>query len=300
MCSTYSHRTPGCEFVELSNLDWPSDLSEQAVRRNLVIFVGAGVSASCERDGRRPPSWSKLLSDLQGHLGMNDNSEIGSLLVSNRMLDAAALIKHEATRTSRLQDFFNFLRTAVDGRPGHQFAGSAWHEAIVRLEPDLLVTTNYDKILERATSDGFSTHSFDSERIAGEIRRRVPTLMKVHGTIDKIEDVILTRADYTRLRLHGVHALSVLQALLLTRTALLVGYSLGDPDIQLLFENVLGGGTEAPAHYMLTEDSLPEYERDVLRYSYGITPLTYAAGNHADALLALQQLADLVQGSQPE
>lgn len=286
--------------MEPPNFDWPSDVSDQALRRNLVIIVGAGASASCERDGMRPPSWAKLLTDLQNHLGLSENSEIASLMKSNRMLDAAALIKHEASRTSRLQDFFSFLRTSVDGHPGQQFAGSPWHEAIVRLEPDLIVTTNYDKILERATNDGFSTHSFDSERIAGEIRRRVPTLMKIHGTIDKVEDVILTRADYTRLRLHGVHALSVLQALLLTRTALLVGYSLGDPDIQLLFENVLGGGTEAPAHYMLTEDSLPEYERDVLRYSYGITPLTYAAGNHDDALVALQQLADLVQGSQPE
>lgn len=286
--------------MDQPNFEWPSDVSDQALRRNLVVIVGAGVSASCEREGLRPPSWSKLLSDLQNQLGLTDNPEIARLLESNRMLDAAALIKHEASRTSRLQDFFRFLRTSVDGPPGHQFGGSAWHDAIVRLEPDLIVTTNYDKILERATSDGFSTHSFDSERIAGEIRRRVPTLMKIHGTIDKIEEVILTRADYTRLRLHGVHALSVLQALLLTRTALLVGYSLGDPDIQLLFENVLGGGTEAPAHYMLTEDSLPEYERDVLRYSYGITPLTYAAGNHDDALVALQQLSDLVQGSQPE
>lgn len=209
------------------------------------------------------------------------------------------MIKLEATRSAREQDFYNYLRTAVDGAPGKHYAGSDWHDAIVRLEPDTIVTTNYDKIIERATSGGYSTHTFDSDRVAGDIRRRVPTLLKIHGSNDRIEDVILTRTDYTRLRLHGVHALGVLQALLLTRTSLLIGYSLGDPDIQLLFENVLGGRNEAPAHYMLTQDSLPDYERDVLRYSYGITPITYPEGRHEDALAALQSLAEIVQGSKP-
>lgn len=278
--------------------EWPSDVVDQAVRRNLVIVVGAGVSASCERNGVNPPDWRDLLGGLQSHLGLAGSDEIDSLLSAHRMLDAAALIKHEALKSSKLQSFYNYLREAVDGKVGNQFLGSSWHEAIVRLEPDLIVTTNYDKILERATSDGYSTHAFDSDRVAGDIRRRVPTLLKIHGTVDKIEDVVLTRSDYTRLRLRGVHALSVLQAALLARTALLLGYSVGDPDIQLLFENVLGGGSEAPAHYMLAEDSLPEYERHVLSYSYGITPLTYAEGNHDAGLAALQELAELVQSSE--
>ena len=69
--------------------------------------------------------------------------------------------------------------------------------------------------------------------------------------------------------------------------------------MQLLFENVLGGRNEIPAHYMLTQDSLPDYERDVLRYSYGVTPITYPAGKHEDGLASLQTLADLVQNASP-
>jgi len=215
------------------------------------------------------------------------------------MLDAAALIRHEAVQKSRLQDFYNYIRVAVDGKPGASFDGSAWHDAVVKLEPQLIVTTNYDKILERATGNGYSTHEFSSDRVAGDVRRRVPTLLKIHGSVDAIEDIVLTRTDYTRLRLTGAHALGVLQALFLTRTALLVGYSLGDPDIQLLFENVLGGRNEAPAHYMLASDDMPGYEQDVLQYSYGVTPVKYAAGSYDDALKALVELADLVQGSKP-
>lgn len=280
--------------------DWPEDVVEQALKRNLVVLVGAGVSVSCVRDGIHPPGWKKLLQGLVDRLGIADRkAEIDVLLNANRLLDAAELVKLEAKRLSREQDFFNFIRSAVDGKVGSNFEGSDWHEAIVRLEPDLIVTTNYDKILERSTSGGYSTHTYESERVAGDVRRRVPTLLKIHGSVDHIEDTILTRTDFTRLRLHGVHALSVLQALFLTRTVLLLGYSLGDPDIQLLFENVLGGRNESPAHYMLTQDSLPDYERDVLRFSYGVTPITYTAGQHHEGLSTLQALADLVQSAGP-
>ncbi len=285
-------------LVPASN--WPEDVVEQALRRNLVLVIGSGISASCDLAGVHPPKWEGLLGDLITRLSIVDRKlEIEKLIEDQRLLDAAELLKQEAKRTAREQDFFNHIRAAVDGKPANHFEGSDWHDAIVRLEPDLIVTTNYDKILERATRGGYSTHSYDSERVAGDVRRRVPTLLKIHGTTDAIEDIVFARTDYTRLRLHGVHALTVLQALLLTRTALLLGYTLRDPDIQLLFENVFGGRNETPAHYMLTQDSLPDYERDVLRYSYGVSAITYPAGQHGEALTMLQDLADLVQSSKP-
>jgi hypothetical protein len=79
----------------------------------------------------------------------------------------------------------------------------------------------------------------------------------IHGTVDKVDEIVLSRTDYSRLRLHGAQALEVLEALLLTRTALLVGYGLRDPDVQLLFENVFGARDETPAHYILTPDNVP-------------------------------------------
>lgn len=279
---------------------WPDDLVAQAVQRNLVLVVGSGVSASCELSGKHPPSWDGLLNGLVSKLSIVERkAEIEELIEKERLLDAAELVKQEAKRLTREQDFYRFIRGAVDGSGLAKFQGSAWHDAIIRLEPDLIITTNFDNILERATQHGYSTHSYKSERVAGEVRRKEPTLLKIHGSVDEVEDIIFARTDYTRLRLHGVHALTVLQALFLTRTTLLLGYSLRDPDIQLLLENVFGGRNETPAHYMLAQDSLPDYERDVLRYSYGIGAITYPTGQHGAALTMLQELAELVQSSKP-
>lgn len=278
---------------------WPEEVVEQAVAGNLILVIGAGVSASSQlpSTGERPPKWDKLLLDAIPKLGGSPRgSEIEKLISEHRLLDAAELLRQEAKRLGKGNDFNKYISVAVDGKLGGNYGGSSWHEALVRLEPNIIVTTNYDRILERATKNGYNTHGYDSDRIAGDVRRGLPTLLKIHGTVDKIEDVILSRTDYTRLRTQGAHALGVLQALFLTRPALLLGYTLRDPDIQLLLENVFGGRNELAAHYMLAPDSLPDYEQDVLRYSYGVNVVTYVGG-HDEGLKMLEDLADAVEGS---
>ena len=277
---------------------WPEEVVEQAVAGYLMLVIGAGVSASSQlTTGEQPPRWDKLLLNAVPKLGGSARGgEIEKLIAENRLLDAAELIRQEAKRLGKGNDLNKYIGVAVDGKLGANYGGSEWHEAIVRLEPNIIITTNYDRIIERATKNGYNTHDYESDRVAGDVRRGLPTLLKIHGSVDKIEDVILSRTDYTRLRTHGVHALGVLQALFLTRPALLLGYTLRDPDIQLLLENVFGGRNEIAAHYMLAPDILPDYEQDVLRYSYGVNVVPYAGG-HGAGLKMLEDLAEAVEGS---
>jgi hypothetical protein len=284
--------------VTLTVGTWPEEVIEQAVKRNLVIVVGAGVSASCSNGaGDRPPAWDKLLTDLVSRLGLTDRGdEIADLVDKDRLLDAAELLRQECARLSKMQDLHKAIKVAVDGKASDPFLGSLWHESIVRLDPSTIVTTNYDKIIERATSNAYNQHDFRSTSVAGDVRRGEPTLLKIHGTVDHIESIVLARTDYTRVRLHGAHAMQVLQALFLTRPALLLGYRLRDPDIQLLLENVFGGRGDTPAHFMLTSEAIPDYEREVLKYSYGVSAVTYS-GSHEEGLTMLQGLAEVVENS---
>ncbi len=81
--------------------------------------------------------------------------------------------------------------------------------------------------------------------------------MKLHGTVDDESQIVLTRSDFSRVRRDGAHVLEVLQSLFLTRTAIFVGYGFADPDIQLIFENILGARGGPAAHYWLTGDKMP-------------------------------------------
>jgi hypothetical protein len=238
------------------------------------------------------------LADKLGLVVRKD--EIAELISRERLLDAAELVRHEATKLNKLQDMHKAIRLAVDGPVGDSFPGSEWHETLVRLEPNVIVTTNYDKIIERATNSGYQRHTYRSGTgLAADIRRGDEVLLKIHGTVDDIEQIILTRTDYTRVRVEGRESMEVLQALFMTHPALFLGYGLRDPDIQLLLENVLGARGSAPPHYMLAPNSMPDFERDVLQFSYGVTVIPYDASNHGAGLELLKELASLVENSAP-
>ena len=198
-----------------------------------------------------------------------------------------------------MQDMYSAIKELVDGPRADPFSGSEWHEAIVKAEPRVIVTTNYDKIIERATAAGYNVHEYTSLTVAADVRRDYPLLLKIHGSVDRVEGLVLSRRDYTDVRRDGAHAMETLHALLLTRPALLVGYRLHDPDLQLILENIFGGQNQTPAHYMLAADNLPDYERDVLTHSYGVNVIPYPAGDHAEALQRFQVLADQVAATPP-
>ncbi|MGA4778574.1 SIR2 family protein [Cellulosimicrobium sp. AB352] len=282
--------------------DWPEDVLEHARRRELVLVIGAGVSQNAQPiASRRPPGWRDLLKELASRIGDPElDVELEELFSQERYLDAAELLRQHARAKSQEQAVHTQLRRSVDGHPPNVFTGGEWHEQIVRLEPRVIITTNFDKILERATNDGYASHSFDSPTVASDVRRGEPVLLKMHGTVDHIERVVLSRRDYTRLRVDGRPMLEVIQALFLTRVALFIGYSLRDPDMQLLLENNFGGTDGPPAHYVLLGDNLPDFEREVLRFSYGVTPVLYPAGDHDQALGMLRVLADEVEAARPE
>jgi hypothetical protein len=280
---------------------WPDEVVRRATLRDLIVFVGAGVSQSCVvESGEHPPSWVSLLKTVaERAVSSVKQAEISILCDEGRLLDAAELLRAETERTGRSQDVLSLIRQLVDGAPGKSYRGSVWHESIVRLEPQIIVTTNYDKIIERATNNGYNNHDYRSTRIAGDLRRKEPILLKMHGSVDKIEEVILTRRDYTMLRNQGRTALEVLQALMMTRVALFVGYGMRDPDIQLIMENVLGGREEAAPHYALMDEATPEYERDVLRTCYGINVISYPTGDYSAAASMLASLANEVEANNP-
>ncbi|MGW5341061.1 SIR2 family NAD-dependent protein deacylase [Rhodococcus pyridinivorans] len=227
-------------------------------------------------------------------------AELDALIDHDRLLEAAELLKIDAGRRARQHDMLSAIKDLVDGERGDAFHGSEWHEAIVRAEPRVIVTTNYDKIIERATSSGYVVHEYVSNSIAADIRRDYPVLIKVHGTIDRMDGIVLSRRDYTDVRRSGSHAMETLHALLLTRPALLLGYRLHDPDLQLILENIFGGRKQIPAHYMLAPDDIPDYERDVLTYSYGVNVIPYRSGDHEEALGLFKRLSDQVAATPPD
>lgn len=278
---------------------WPDHLVRQIATGNFVLVVGAGLSAGCTNSqGESPPMWDSLLLEVLKSVcdsRTKDYKAAKAALDRGDYLECAEIAKLAAKSRGKSMDFLNAIAHSVDGPSGRHFGPSDVYSQVMRLNPSFIVTTNYDRILERATRNGFKVHSFTSETLGSETRGGSPLLVKIHGSVDDSENLILTRGDYSKVRRNGSHALSVVQAMFLTRPVLFLGYGFRDPDIHLMLENVLGATDAPPTHYLLTGDDIPEHLMYTYRDSYGTAVIKFKSGNYVEMAEMIRALGDLVE-----
>jgi hypothetical protein len=275
---------------------WPQTLVDRIAANQWTLFIGSGVSASCTNSaGQKPPTWEALLTSLCALIASGDARKVGEALIAGRdFLAAADHIRYTLATEANLAGYFQAIRTAVDGPTGDKFRPSPLFQKLLNLDPKIVFTTNYDKLFEIASKSGFATHPFTSHKLGYDLRVGEPVLVRLHGSTDAINDVVLTRTDYARVMRTGREVFDALGALSLTSTILFVGYSLDDPDIQLVLQAVGRPGMCPEAHFMLAPEPPSPSRIPVFKESFGISVLPYPAGDYAKAEEALEELSDRV------
>jgi hypothetical protein len=99
------------------------------------------------------------------------------------------------------------------------------HALCASLPVDEVVTTNYDLLFEVASA---SVGRPCVVLPGGAAARGQRWLLKMHGSIDKPETIVLTREDYLKFQENRSALAGIVQALLLTRHMLFLGFSLSD------------------------------------------------------------------------
>lgn len=272
---------------------WPVDLVRQIGRRNVVLFVGAGASmGSQNRAGDRPPSWTGLLDELaEAICPPAPLAEARTLISQGQYLSAAELIHHAAVSTGNLNHYSDTLAELCDGPSGDKFQPSPLHEAMIDLQPSVIVTTNFDQILERTVVDGYTPMLFNAPGIDNAVRQGKNLILKLHGSAAHAMPTILTQSDYVALRREGSLALEVLQSLLLTRMALFVGYSFNDPDLRHILETLYGVPQRAAGHVLVANGEIPDFQRSLFTGAYGLNIVHYPEGNHPVLLEGIKALS---------
>lgn len=289
----------------MSQMTWPSVLVDSLARSECVLFLGAGFTKNAtSAHGANPVTWTELLNKLLDEISpKKPNGRRTSLAASiagqvknGDLLWAAQALESEFADAGRLTDFKNLIAQTVDGPPSAHFQPGEAHKSLVALDAQTLVTTNYDKVLERLFGDGYSYLTYKSDNIAEAIRTGRSVVLKLHGTVDDPQGLILTRLDFAQLRHTGAPALTLLEALTLTRTVLFLGYGLDDPDLHLILENQMRASGPMPGHYLLTHaKSVTEARRSVMSKAFGVEVIRYV-GDFADGFVgALDDLASQVQ-----
>jgi tetratricopeptide (TPR) repeat protein len=248
----------------------PRTLEERLRSGKIVPFIGAGVSIAVrnkETDAPLFPSWKQLLERVAQRL---EAEQKGSYALVVRGLLAIEKPDYlDAARRAREglggAVWVEFLKEQLD-RPSERvdnenlsLARAAW-----RLGSQLLITTNYDRVLHWACPQPNDYRSWDIEAPAeqvGALRTGVqhPTIWYLHGRIDNATNLILTPDGYRHLypeageAEHRYHAaLATLRTLLASHSLLFIGFSLDDAYFGLQLRDVdeIFHGVPGP-HYAL-------------------------------------------------
>jgi hypothetical protein len=263
--------------------DVPPRLIEAVHKQNLVLLVGAGISAQA---AEAFPNWNQLLLDLKhralasGYISQVDSQEVDTLIGRGQPLMAA-----EALRYSLPPDEYESVLEEKFNPPGVRPAEI--HKALFRLRPQLILTTNYDRLLEDAYAEEYRrTPQVVTYKDAANVQRYLqsgrfaddrPVIFKLHGTIDGPEDIVLSERDYRQLIYRQPGYRLVLSAIFLTQTVLMIGFSFADPELRLLLEALRESlkSRSHPDYAFLPRESAGPLEMRRLRDDFGVQVIPY-------------------------
>ena len=239
-------------------------------QHKLVIFVGAGVSRNsgvC--------SWWDLVKKIAIEIGYNDICEKCELkyltttegdesnvscMFNNRPC------QHEFSFSS--EEFLKIPQYYYEKKDKTEYLKllhdvfcksydpNELDELIVALEPEHIITTNYDHLIEDVKNPNISNYTVikSDDDLLEKGRHGRKYIIKMHGDIDNLDNIVLKEDDYLTYSLNHELLEIYIKSILIDKTILFIGYSLGDNNLKLImsyinyFANTLK--IKHPPHYL--------------------------------------------------
>lgn len=242
-------------------------------KKRITPFIGAGFSM-----GAGLPGWTKFLKSTAKSCGLSEG-EVDSLLNNGDYEGCADLIlskTHPDLLREKFQTYF---------KEPSKFTFS--HEVLARMANWGVVTTNYDRLLER-TYEKFDS-SFSEVFIGPEPEMHSEfidgnhVLLKMHGDINRASKRVLTKLEYDKVYGSNEIDLSLplpkfFSSFFSNVGILFVGCSLSNDRTMKLMKKIKDENETVATHFALVP--LPEseakiQEREKHLVSHGILPIWY-------------------------
>jgi hypothetical protein len=290
-------QTPEQGSVRLPLLHPPDDLIRACQDGECVLYAGAGLSAQAGL-----PTWSLFIRGLidwsmeQGFIKA-EMAESLVATVAEGQVDAAA----DAIFGTLDENGKSVLRDHLTSLFAMKTPGLVRAHRLLRDIPfAATLTTNFDDLLEQVwpglEEDVLTPR--DTDRLREMLARRSFFILKLYGTLQRPETLLLAPAEYAYATRRSVRFAEVIQGLFVSRTLLFLGSSL--EGIEAYLNPLSLGSVSSRSHYALVDVQGTAWQTraDVLRRRYGIVVLPYTATAKfpelpafLDALIAAVKLA---------
>lgn len=241
------------DYLEGSLQNLKSIIADSGTRP--ILFVGTGLSIRYIDS----PSWEGLLDVLierntkctypvayyiQNH---TDNTSIASQLVDEYNdyawenfkaglypenlysvnTDKSAFLKYEIAK------YFSNLMGSFDIEK-HPLKDEII--SLSKLQPQAIVTTNYDKVLE-TIFDEYSV-TIGQQVIKSKDTLKIGQILKIHGCMDSPKDIVISSEDYEEFNNKQRYLIAKLLTYFMEHPIIFLGYSISDPNIKSILSDV--------------------------------------------------------------
>lgn len=247
---------------------------------NLVIFVGAGVSRNsgvC--------SWWELVKEIADKIGKNKcescklkESICGEYDEKNKLYSRDSCeLKYDFSSEDflRIPQYFyerdgkeKYHEFLNDKFCNKEFETNIIDEIIIQLQPEHIITTNYDHLLENVKDPRVLKYTIikkDNDILSKKGRNYI---IKMHGDIEEIDNIVLKEEDYLNYSQKHIIIETFIKSLLIDKTFLFVGYSLNDNNLKLIMSYidffVKEKGIENRQPHYLVVDKIKDLKYDIL------------------------------------
>ncbi|MEV3844866.1 SIR2 family protein [Aeromonas veronii] len=267
-------------FIELVN-----DYHQQPDK--FVFFIGAGLSQPLF------PSWSKLLYAFIAEAKKNgsqfDDEELSNYVKNGQNYLDIAEFCVGAMGDHRYRDLMEFI---FDKDFSDEDIPESY-KALMDLSPKTIITTNYDRIPDRAGNGKYRIHT---NKNASEASRNFANekniVFKIHGDITEQSSIVLKTTDYQKIINNNESTRNLLNSLLSTKKLIFVGFSLSDPHIEVILEKIkiINDGIPLSHYILLNEKSTFKISSFEKKYGVKIIPYEPSNINHPEVTEFLRSL----------
>lgn len=278
-----------------------SDLLRDLADEKVVLFLGAGVSASSLIDGKPAfKGWPDFLKDAAASRETELKGQILELVAAKDYLLACQLLQDD------YEDQWQEMITAEYGKAA---TPSRLHQSLISLRQRLILTTNFDKLIEAAWaqslppgSRSFKVISNVDEKVFRSLKDyETPYLVKIHGSVDNTSSLVFSRSEYIKLAFGNSRYSAFLDAVLLNYTILFVGFSMDDPAVSSLMEMYALNYPSSRPHYILVPEGGKNNIAEINKKLRKLSMIKYdASDNHSKLPDLIDRLVKATQEKRRE
>jgi hypothetical protein len=242
-----------------------------AAPENFVFFTGAGLSTPLF------PTWGEFLRQV---IDSNKSSFIEQEIneLKTDFLDKQEYLNVAEFCINKLGEskYRDILEKIFDiDVPKDDISDS--YKSLFVLSPQIIVTTNYDRVPDVLSNGQYRIYTNQN---ASECLRAIANnkkiIFKIHGDITDHSSIILSSSNYQQIIFSNQNTKQLLQSILSTKKFIFIGFSLSDPHINLILENLKTINNDIPiSHYFLLNES-SKIKTSMLERQYGVKIIQYS------------------------